>query len=147
MIVVKTESGIAKDVEPSTDEGYLKVTGISNNARVYYFLYSSLDGLEHSATESEAIFEKVVDIILDSVPPSAPAPAPEEEPVPEPEAPLLGGEDPSLEAYLAALNERHSVITDLIPERYDFVEGESGNNMGDGGNDMFDGGNFISTNH
>lgn len=52
MIIVKTSSSIAKDVDPSTEEGYLKVTGIVNTARVYYFLYSSLDGLEHSATES-----------------------------------------------------------------------------------------------
>jgi hypothetical protein len=47
---------------------------------------------------------------------------------------------------LAYLNEHSSGITDLIPDRHAFAEGETGNNIGDGGNDMFDGGNILETN-
>ncbi len=47
---------------------------------------------------------------------------------------------------LANLNAGYASITALIPNRYDFSEGTSGNVIGDGGGDMYDNGNYISTN-
>ncbi len=52
----------------------------------------------------------------------------------------------SLEDILANLNLNFGTVTSLIPNRFDFFEGESGNNIIDGGNDMYDGGNFLGTN-
>ncbi|HEU4930159.1 MAG TPA: choice-of-anchor D domain-containing protein, partial [Candidatus Krumholzibacteria bacterium] len=52
----------------------------------------------------------------------------------------------SLEDILANLNANYSAVTSLIPNRFDFFEGETGNNIVDGGNDMYDGGNFLGTN-
>ena len=53
--------------------------------------------------------------------------------------------DGSLEAALAALDAGAAEIGAAIPNRYDFSEGETGNNISDGGNDMYDGGNFLLT--
>src|SRR5207244_3151130 len=36
-------------------------------------------------------------------------------------------------------------VTSVIPNRFDFYEGETGNEIGDGGDDMYDGGNLLST--
>ena len=52
----------------------------------------------------------------------------------------------SLEDVLASLDANFASVTSLIPNRFDFSEGETGNNIGDGGNDMYDGGNFVGTN-
>ena len=51
-----------------------------------------------------------------------------------------------LEDILESLNENHGSITDLIPNRYDFTEGETSNYIVDGGDDMYDGGNYLNTN-
>jgi hypothetical protein len=40
----------------------------------------------------------------------------------------------------------HATITALVPNRYDFLEGESGDRIIDGGNNMYDEGNIISAN-
>ena len=37
---------------------------------------------------------------------------------------------------MSYLDNRVSEITSLIPERYDFTEGDTGDNIVDGGNDM-----------
>ncbi len=52
----------------------------------------------------------------------------------------------SLDSTLAKLNRNFAQVNGAIPNRFDFFEGEIGNNINDGGNDMYDGGNFISTN-
>jgi hypothetical protein len=52
----------------------------------------------------------------------------------------------SLEDILANLNANFGSVNSLIPNRFDFSEGEVGNNIGDGGNDMYDGGNLLGTN-
>jgi hypothetical protein len=44
--------------------------------------------------------------------------------------------DFELQKYIAYLDEHASGITDLIANRNDFAEGETGNNIGDGGGDM-----------
>jgi hypothetical protein len=52
----------------------------------------------------------------------------------------------AIDQLLDQLNANHAAISALVPTRFDFFEGESGNNIGDGGNDMYDGGNFLNTN-
>ncbi len=52
----------------------------------------------------------------------------------------------SLEDVLESLNTNFGSVTSLIPNRFDFTEGETGNSIIDGGNDMYDGGNFLHTN-
>ncbi|WP_395741241.1 M36 family metallopeptidase [Prosthecobacter sp.] len=52
----------------------------------------------------------------------------------------------NLDDCLAQINARYAEITALIPNRYDFSEGITGNYISDGGNDMYDGGNYLSTN-
>lgn len=52
----------------------------------------------------------------------------------------------NLENALQNLQDNFTSINSIIPNRYDFYEGLTGNNIDDGGNDMYDGGNFISTN-
>jgi hypothetical protein len=47
---------------------------------------------------------------------------------------------------LAIFDANYGSITELVPDRHDFVEGEESNNIGDGGDDMFDGGNYLATN-
>src|SRR5262249_17042821 len=46
---------------------------------------------------------------------------------------------------LALLDSGASAVTALIPDRFDFMEGETGNSIVDGGFDMFDGGNYLLT--
>ena len=53
---------------------------------------------------------------------------------------------PPLADALAQLNSRYSWVTSIIPNRFDFSEGESGNSIVDGGQDMFDIGNLLRTN-
>lgn len=50
-----------------------------------------------------------------------------------------------LQDVLSSLDENHSLVTSLIPNRYDFYDGENGTSISDGGNDMYDGGNYLST--
>jgi hypothetical protein len=52
----------------------------------------------------------------------------------------------SLDDLLSELNANHGAISALVPNRFDFFEGETGFFIGDGGNDMYDGGNFLNTN-
>jgi subtilisin family serine protease len=51
----------------------------------------------------------------------------------------------SLDKMLLNLNEGFSNVTDLIPNRYDFTQGDISNFISSGGEDMYDGGNYIST--
>ncbi|WP_395753592.1 M36 family metallopeptidase [Prosthecobacter sp.] len=51
-----------------------------------------------------------------------------------------------LDDCLAQINARYAEITALIPNRYDFSDGVTGNYISDGGNDMYDGGNYLNTN-
>lgn len=51
-----------------------------------------------------------------------------------------------LERTKSSLDLRSLQITSAIPNRFDFLEGETGESIVDGGNDMFDGGNMISVN-
>ncbi|NEO95486.1 MAG: hypothetical protein F6K56_37025 [Moorea sp. SIO3G5] len=51
----------------------------------------------------------------------------------------------SLESVLEKLNQNYQSITSIIPNRYDFTEGETGDQIVDGGNDMYDGGNRHSS--
>ena len=60
--------------------------------------------------------------------------------------PDQAGSGTSLEDILANLNANYPAVTNLIPNRFDFFEGDVGNNIIDGGNDMYDGGNFLGTN-
>ncbi|GET43657.1 LamG-like jellyroll fold domain-containing protein [Microseira wollei] len=53
---------------------------------------------------------------------------------------------PTLENILDNLNQNYQSITSLVPNRYEFSEGESGSGINDGGNDMYDAGNFLGTN-
>ncbi len=83
-----------------------------------------------------------------TTPPDPPDPADVyAEPIPadRPGEPSVETEE-ELQALLDQLNERHQEITDRIPNRYDFSEGETGSSINDGGGDMYDGGNFLSTN-
>ena len=52
-----------------------------------------------------------------------------------------------LEDILESLNTNFSAITDRVPERFDFSDGETGTSISDGGRDMYDGGNILSTDH
>jgi len=51
-----------------------------------------------------------------------------------------------LSDILSSLNERYDDVTSIIPNRYDFYDGETGNWIADGGGDMYDGGNILGTN-
>jgi hypothetical protein len=53
---------------------------------------------------------------------------------------------PALGGLLSQLNAHNAAISALVPSRFDFSEGDFGNNINDGGNDMYDGGNFLNTN-
>jgi hypothetical protein len=50
-----------------------------------------------------------------------------------------------LASTLARLDTQYPSVTARIPNRFDFLEGESGNSIADGGNDMYDVGNLLST--
>lgn len=52
----------------------------------------------------------------------------------------------SLTEVVASLDEQAASLSSLIPNRYDFTEGEEGSWIWDGGDDMYDGGNQLSTN-
>ena len=54
---------------------------------------------------------------------------------------LLGGLN--LASLLNNLDTDNASITSLVPNRFDFTEGETGNNIGDGGSNMYDNGNFV----
>lgn len=54
-------------------------------------------------------------------------------------------ESNTLEELLESLNANYESVINLIPNRYEFSEGESGFSIGDGGNDMYDGGNYLAT--
>jgi hypothetical protein len=51
----------------------------------------------------------------------------------------------NLETMLASLEIYHSHVTALVPNRWDFFDGEIGDNILDGGYDMYDAGNMLST--
>lgn len=51
-----------------------------------------------------------------------------------------------LDTVLSQLNQYNTAITGIIPNRFNFTEGESGNNINDGTSDMYDGGNYLNTN-
>ena len=50
-----------------------------------------------------------------------------------------------LEDVLANLNDDYASVTAMIPNRFDFSEGEVGIGISDGGADMYDGGNYLWT--
>ena len=52
-----------------------------------------------------------------------------------------------LDTVLQRFSSQHSQISSLIPNRFLFSDGFTGNNISDGGLDMYDGGNYISTNY
>ncbi len=52
----------------------------------------------------------------------------------------------SLDTVLSRFNTAFTQITTLIPNRYSFSDGVTGNYIPDGGLDMYDNGNYISTN-
>jgi len=56
----------------------------------------------------------------------------------------VGGIDGTLESVRVKLNEEHTLLTDLMPNFYSFVDGVTGSSIGDGGEDMYDGGNLLS---
>jgi carboxypeptidase A2 len=51
----------------------------------------------------------------------------------------------NMERTLLLLNLNHAQITSLIPDRFDFSEGETGDEIVDGGENMYDGGNRLTT--
>lgn len=59
---------------------------------------------------------------------------------------IEGQTDNGISNVLARLNADHAGLTSLIPNRYNFSEGETGYFISDGGNDMYDVGNILSTN-
>ncbi|TRX65852.1 sugar-binding protein [Carboxylicivirga sp. M1479] len=50
-----------------------------------------------------------------------------------------------INSVLLNLSQSYSAITALIPNRYDFTEGETGNRIENGGNNMYNQGNYINT--
>jgi hypothetical protein len=52
---------------------------------------------------------------------------------------------PDLEQLHTSLAANHSAIVSLVPNRYDFLEGDGGYYIVDGGSDMYDTGNRLST--
>lgn len=52
----------------------------------------------------------------------------------------------TLSSVKNAFDKRMGEVIELIPDIYDFDQGEYGNNIGDGGEDLFNGGNFLATN-
>ena len=51
-----------------------------------------------------------------------------------------------LDEILENLNENYESVNSLIPNRFDFDDGESSYYIPDGGADMYDGGNYLNTN-
>lgn len=62
------------------------------------------------------------------------------------EAPAPAATRDHLQETLANLNANFAAVTSLIPGRFDFTDGVSGNNISDGGSDMYDNGNYLATN-
>jgi hypothetical protein len=52
----------------------------------------------------------------------------------------------SLASLLSQLNVNHGTISDLVPTRYDFLEGETGSSIINGGENMYNTGNVLNTN-
>ncbi|MCV9386579.1 S8 family serine peptidase [Reichenbachiella ulvae] len=63
----------------------------------------------------------------------------------ESELSIENTELPVLSELLENLNINYSSINSLIPNRYDFYDGETGYRISDGGNDMYDSGNRLNT--
>ncbi|HEY0742709.1 MAG TPA: choice-of-anchor D domain-containing protein [Chryseosolibacter sp.] len=61
-------------------------------------------------------------------------------------ATIAGGGTKTLEGIRHTLSTSFQSVTNLIPNKYFFSEGESGTSINDGGGDMYDGGNILSTN-
>jgi hypothetical protein len=61
-----------------------------------------------------------------------------------PNPPTPGGAT-KLATVLAALSANSATIAALVPNRFDFSEGATGDSIIDGGNDMYDDGNFLET--
>ncbi len=64
-------------------------------------------------------------------------------------APLLFGvaqADIDLESFVGEIDGQFEALSELLPNRFEFTDGETGNNIPDGGDDMYDGGNFLNTN-
>lgn len=53
----------------------------------------------------------------------------------------------TLDSVRYRLNQSFSEITGLLPNLFEFFDGETGISIIDGGNDMYDGGNFITVNN
>lgn len=54
-------------------------------------------------------------------------------------------EAPTLESVLGSLSVAFRQVTSVIPSRYDFSEGETGEAISDGGDNMYEGGNILWT--
>jgi alpha-tubulin suppressor-like RCC1 family protein len=52
----------------------------------------------------------------------------------------------TLTDLIRELDDKQNSLGDLIPDAYQFSDGDTGININDGGNDMYDGANFINTN-
>jgi subtilisin family serine protease len=53
--------------------------------------------------------------------------------------------DSTLDALLATLDQNAASISNLIPNKFSFSEGVTGNSISDGGSDMYDGGNYLNS--
>ena len=58
---------------------------------------------------------------------------------------INGSTSDSLENVLDAMNNKFENITSLMPQRFNFTDGISGNQIVDGGDNMYDYGNYLST--
>ena len=52
---------------------------------------------------------------------------------------------PPLEHVLEELDEHHPSLAGLVPARYDFTEGATGDHIVDGGSNLYDQGNYLNT--
>lgn len=57
----------------------------------------------------------------------------------------MQGGPATLATLLDGLNDNSAGIAALVPNRFDFFEGDVGSAIGDGGGDMYDGGNVLNT--
>ncbi|WP_282036673.1 sugar-binding protein [Saccharicrinis aurantiacus] len=53
----------------------------------------------------------------------------------------------TLEKVLTKLNENYTKVTSLIPDKYNFTEGDTSFYINDGGNNMYEIGNYLNTNY
>ncbi|GAB4204615.1 MAG: hypothetical protein OHK0022_29950 [Roseiflexaceae bacterium] len=58
----------------------------------------------------------------------------------------LSTQDGRLSEVRNTLNNGYTAVTSIIPDRYDFTDGEIGSSISDGGGDMYDNGNILNTN-